>query len=67
MNSFFFSLVWEDLKKNVLDDILYIDHLVDHCVSNVKVMGLILRKCKSLWTKASAKCVNVNQACYIFN
>ncbi len=48
--------------------------LVEHGVSNAKIMGSIPREskswsnvetvtwmqCKSLWIKASAKCINVN-------
>ncbi len=41
--------------------------MVEHCVSSAKVVGSILRKhtdkmysLKSLWKKASAKCINVN-------
>ncbi len=44
--------------------------VVEHCVSSTKVVGSIPRehsntdnvypKCKLLWIKASAKCINVN-------
>ncbi len=48
--------------------------MVEHGASNAKIMGLIPREskswsnvktvtwmqCKSLWIKASAKCINVN-------
>ncbi len=52
--------------------------VVEHCVSSAKVVGLILREhmywqykciawmhCKSLWIKASAKCINVNVISFI--
>ncbi len=53
--------------------------MVEHGASNAKIMGSILREskswskcktvtwmqCKSLWIKASAKCINVNvKACF---
>ncbi len=45
-----------------------IGSVVEHCVSSAKGCGfdsqgthiLIKEKCKSLWIKASAKCINVN-------
>ncbi len=48
--------------------------VVEHCVSSVKVVGSFPREhmywqkkcitCKSLWIKASAKCINVNVYIY---
>ncbi len=55
---------------------LIVAQWLEHCVSSAKVVGSIPREhtywqykciawmhCKSLWIKASAKCINVNENC----
>ncbi len=63
------------LKVNRITQPTPVAQLVEHGVSNAKIMGSIPRErqdliknvetvtwmqCKSLWIKASAKCINVN-------
>ncbi len=69
---FWFKSILKDFKVRLVR--LPVAQMVEHGASNAKIMGSIPREskswskvktvtwmqCKSLWIKASAKCINVN-------